>query len=309
MHGQIGVNSHPGIGSTFWFTARFQKTSSSASPASFLFNEPLENMPLIPNAQILLVEDYPTNREVALAHLKNLGCFVHIAENGKIAVEKFRKNPVDLILMDVQMPEMDGYQATQLIRTLPGGQSVPIIGMTANAFDSDLSNCFKSGMNDVITKPFRKKLFLEKVVHWLSFKDNSPTNQDSSPLGTLSATNTPPLPSGRLPLDWERTLEEFDNDQPFILNLIREFVAHGRKQLQIIQDAIAVQDGTTIYREAHAIKGGAENLNARSLAEAARSLEYLGKNNRLNHPNISEMIETIREELNQLETFTMEICP
>ncbi|HOP74751.1 MAG TPA: ATP-binding protein [Bacillota bacterium] len=309
MHGQIGVNSHPGIGSTFWFTARFEKTSSSASPASFLFNEPLENIPLIPNAQILLVEDYPTNREVALAHLKNLGCSVHIAENGKIAVEKFRKNPVDLILMDVQMPEMDGYQATQLIRTLPGGQSVPIIGMTANAFDSDLSNCFKFGMNDVITKPFRKKLFLEKVVDWLSFTDNSPTNQDSSPSRTPSETNATPLPSGHLPLDWERTLEEFDNDQPFILNLIREFVTHGRKQLQIIQDAIAVQDGTTIYREAHAIKGGAENLNARLLAEAARSLEYLGKNNRLNHPNISEIIETIREELNQLETFTMEICP
>lgn len=308
MNGQIGVESQPGTGSTFWFTACFQKAPlSSATSLPFQSGEELQSLPQIPDARILLVEDYPTNRKLALAHLKILGCTIEIAENGKIAVEKFRENPVDLILMDVQMPEMDGYQATQLIRTLPGGQSVPIVAMTANAFDSDFSNCLKAGMNDVITKPFRKKLFLEKVIKWLSSGSaNPPVNSDPETSRRSSETVTPSIPS-HLPLDWERTLAEFEHDHQFIISLLQEFIIHCQQQLHIIQTAITNHDPTTVYREAHAIKGGAENLNAGSLAKAARYLEYLGKNNRLDHPDLPGVIDTIGKELNRLETFAMEI--
>lgn len=308
MDGQIGVDSTPGKGSIFWFTARFQKTShETAIPPAFQYNEKLQTLPAFHDAHILLVEDYPTNREVALMHLKNLGCIVHTAENGKIAVEKFRENPVDLILMDVQMPEMNGYQATQLIRKLPGGKSVPIIGMTANAFNSDLSNCLKAGMDDVITKPFRKKLFLEKVVYWLSSGADHPTPLPNPAASDPASAADTGSSSGHPPLNWARTLAEFDHDQPFVIHLIQEFVNHGRQQLHIIQNAVANNDATTVYREAHSIKGGAENLHAAPLAEAARYLESLGKNKRLDHPDLPGIIQTLSQELDRLNAYATEI--
>ena len=170
MGGEIGVESEEGRGSTFWFAVAFEKQYEGGQLMKqeiAAYMEPIQSMNFT-DATILLVEDYLVNREVAAAHLKKLGCNIVVAENGKIAVEMFRELPIDLILMDVQMPEMDGYEATRIIRSDPRGATLPILGMTANAFEADIQKCLVYGMNDVITKPFRKAFFLQKVALWLS---------------------------------------------------------------------------------------------------------------------------------------------
>ena len=119
------------------------------------------------NKKILLAEDYEVTQKIAAFYLKKIGCQIDFANNGKEAIDKFNKNNYDLILMDIQMPEMNGVDATKLIKKKINGKSIPILGLTANTFASDVKRYLKEGMDDVITKPFKKRKFLKKVTYWL----------------------------------------------------------------------------------------------------------------------------------------------
>lgn len=155
MDGQIGVNSMLGKGSTFWFTATFEKIEPSLpEPGSNIVAEP--SSPL-PGLSILLAEDNPINQKVALINLHKSGHSVEVASNGIEALNLFRKKTYDLILMDVQMPEMDGIQSTIKIREDEKrlGTHIPIIAMTANTLDNDRDTCIEAGMDYFITKPFK----------------------------------------------------------------------------------------------------------------------------------------------------------
>jgi CheY-like chemotaxis protein len=116
---------------------------------------------------VLLVEDEPVNQEVARLFLADVGLDVAIAGNGKVAVDMLRESPFDLVLMDMQMPEMDGLEATRQIRQLPGRQQVPIVAMTANAFAEDRAQCMAAGMNDFLSKPVEPEKLFETVLRWL----------------------------------------------------------------------------------------------------------------------------------------------
>jgi CheY-like chemotaxis protein len=120
--------------------------------------------------RILLVEDVEINRDIFIALLGDTGVSIDIAENGLVAVSKFRENPdeYDLIIMDIQMPEMDGYQATITIREmdLPRAKTIPIIAMTANVFKEDIDHCLESGMNDHLAKPIDVNAVIEKIIHY-----------------------------------------------------------------------------------------------------------------------------------------------
>ena len=154
MGGDAGAESNLGTGSTFWFTANLPKESQQAV-VEVVLSEPAENVLRRDYAgtRILLVEDEPINQEVTTFMLEHVGLTVDVAEDGIEAVERAQRGKYQLILMDMQMPRLDGLDATRRIRVIPGYANLPIIAMTANAFAEDRERCMEAGMSDFITKP------------------------------------------------------------------------------------------------------------------------------------------------------------
>ncbi len=170
MDGDIGVESRLGSGSVFWFTARFGRIDRAFDvllpPAAFAADESL--LPGPRGARVLLVEDEPINREVSQALLEEAGFVVDLAHDGAEAVELVERTDYDLVLMDVQMPRMNGIEATMAIRRLPGRERLPILAVTANAFDDDRRRCLEAGMNDHVGKPVDPELLFETMRKWLA---------------------------------------------------------------------------------------------------------------------------------------------
>jgi CheY-like chemotaxis protein len=143
---------------------------SGGSPVPTLLPGTAGGTPDLSRVSLLLAEDIEINREIFMALLEDTGVSIDTAENGVVAVGKFQDNPdkYDLIIMDVQMPEMDGYEATQAIRSMELNRAgtIPIIAMTANAFKEDIDKCLRSGMNDHLTKPIDEKALIEKIAFY-----------------------------------------------------------------------------------------------------------------------------------------------
>ncbi|MDD5296278.1 MAG: response regulator [Rhodocyclaceae bacterium] len=171
MGGCVGVESQPGMGSTFWFTARLKRGQAPVALVPAKGGAGSAEAMLLrdyPGRRVLLVEDEIVNREVALDLLNDVGPRVDIAEDGVQAVDLATRNDYDLILMDMQMPNLDGLEATRRIRRLANRTHTPIVAMTANAYAEDKARCFDAGMNDFITKPIDPDILFETMLKWLA---------------------------------------------------------------------------------------------------------------------------------------------
>ena len=203
MGGQIGVESAPGSGSRFWFTAVFEKTAESSAhlPTAgppLVKEKTKEYVSVAPmqRGRLLIAEDNIVNQKVALAILKKLGYQADAVSNGKEALAALRKHSYDLVLMDCQMPEMDGYEAAALIREPQSGirnHQIPIIALTAHAMKGDRDKCLSGGMNDYISKPVKITMVAEVLEKWLGRRQGEPAS--STVLALPAPAPAPPAES------------------------------------------------------------------------------------------------------------------
>ncbi len=171
MGGDIGLISTAGQGSTFWLIVRFSKAGKDAvAPAanSAAGSAEMQLKTRHAGTRILLAEDEPINQEVSRGLLEDVGLIVELAEDGGVAVAMAQRSHYDLILMDMQMPQMNGVEATRVIRALPGYAQTPILAMTANAFEEDRKLCIDAGMDDHIGKPVAPEVLYATLVKWLN---------------------------------------------------------------------------------------------------------------------------------------------
>ena len=269
LGGQIGVESEPGKGSTFWFTAVFEKPNGEWSEAA----EDGETAPLRREQRnrswrILVAEDNITNQQVALAILEKLGCRADAVANGKEALESLRLVPYDLVLMDCQMPEMSGYEATARIRDPRSGvrnPEIPIIALTAHAMRGDREDCLAAGMNDYIAKPVAPARLQAMLEKWLSKTPEPP------PDTALPETGKP---AGLPVFDESALLGRLMGDRKLERRILGGFLDDIPKQLAALASNLNACDASAAGRTAHSIEGAAASVSAAALRDVAYEMEW-----------------------------------
>ena len=228
------------------------------------------------NRNILLVDDYEVNQIIGKRHLENAGYSVDVAPDGAEAVSAFESNQYDLILMDIEMPVLDGWECTQKIRRLENVDAschagrIPIIAMSGHVLEDDATRYQQAGMDDCMPKPIEREILLAVVEKWLS--------RQAVAEPAVDACSTAPEKNIRsgldsTPVDMTRAIEEFMGDRDMLDHLLGEFVRKGNEQITAIEQALSSAGFEKIRQEAHALKGGAANLTAYSLADSCADME------------------------------------
>ena len=228
----------------------------------------MANMAVIRGARILLAEDNLTNQLVASELLKDVGLTVDVAENGQIALEMARRNQYDLVLMDMQMPTMDGMESTRLIRAELGLSELPIVAMTANARPEDRKLCLAAGMVDFVAKPIEPEDLFKKLLQWIK-----PTQTRAVISSTLAQDpGGEPLPE--VPgLDQAAGLRRVLGKPARYINMLRAFAKNQCSAVEHMRSSLDRNDRATAERHAHTLKGLAGNIGAAELQALAERLE------------------------------------
>jgi signal transduction histidine kinase/DNA-binding LytR/AlgR family response regulator len=302
MSGDIGVESEEGKGSTFWFTARFETgTKGSIDLQGSKVSPSLAINALLRDVRILLAEDNVINQKVARSILNKLGYKTDVVANGLEAVHALELIDYDLVLMDCQMPEMDGFESTAVIRN-PGSKvlnhRVTVIAMTANAMKGDREACLEAGMDDYLSKPVKKEELAMVLEKWL--KRETP---EKNPVGTAAETSaeTPGNPQGKLLLfDKTALLDNFDGDMDITNSILEDALIEIPKGVKLLQEYCQGDDIQAIRRQAHNIKGMAANLCTPALQDTAYRIEMAAKN------DDATLIRKLLSELEQAMRMTIE---
>jgi CheY-like chemotaxis protein/HPt (histidine-containing phosphotransfer) domain-containing protein len=311
MGGRIEVDSISGKGSTFRFTLTFDRVDDAApamphrdearraaartieadfpAPSGRVsdLQARISAPPLFTSAAVLLVEDNPVNQEVNTELLKSLGCEVKLATTGWEAIAAFERTRYDLILMDCQMPELDGIEATKRIRqqeALAGTETrTPIVALTAHAFEEDRQRCFAAGMDDYLSKPLTMDQLTATLKRWLppaalaapAEPDATPPqvgpSKSDAPSAPLSAEASPsPLIALR--------------DQAgakVVVSVVNTYLSSTPKQLTALREALDRSDAVVVQRTAHSLKSSSAIVGGAALSAVCRELERIGKEGEL----------------------------
>ena len=270
LGGELTAQSTLGQGSAFTLTTPTGPLEGIAmidSPAEALAqrrdasHQNLSAKPLA-DRRILLAEDGPDNQNLVTLLLTKAGAKVEIADNGKIAVEKATAEKFNLILMDMQMPEMDGYQATALLRQQ--GQTTPIIALTAHAMSQDRKKCLKAGCNDYLSKPVNGPQLIQTVAQHCDGQDSSAQQNSAEPVQKPSIDSA------------QETRSEFADDPDFT-DIIAQFVVGLPDKISSMRDALDHSDFETLQRLAHQLKGAGGSYGYPALTDSAKTLEDAAK--------------------------------
>lgn len=247
--------------------------------------------------RILLAEDGAVNQRVAVLMLESRGHEVTVANNGREAVDRFKSGAFDLILMDVQMPEMDGLEATRTIRGLEtGSDRIPIVAMTAHAMRGDRERCLEAGMDDYLSKPIQAQLLYAAVegAQAISMASGSTAGRAE----TVLSSDSVPSPES-VPVDWEKAVAQVGGDEAVITELAGLFLAECPGLETGIREAVDAGNAADLRRHAHTLKGSAGVFKAEGAVDAAQRLEKMGRNGNL--VGAEEALSALDHELDRLK--------
>ncbi|MBU1420826.1 MAG: response regulator [Proteobacteria bacterium] len=265
MGGSIWLESIPKKGSVFFFTSRFKPATSFPLPG------PAEPAPppsceILSPARILLVDDNEDNRNLLCLYLRNTPFTIDTASNGQEAVDAFRNSPYDLIFMDIEMPIMDGYEATRRLREWEhdqGLQATPIIALTAHAFVRFRKKCMDSGCSDYLTKPVRKNTLLQTISKHLILQKDNRDNEEYA-----ESISSPPPTDGNTKITLDKKLKK----------LIPRFLQHKREDAVRMLQSIKSENLKELQKQAHTVKGTSWMYGFKELGDTCLELEQAARN-------------------------------
>lgn len=308
MDGEIWVESKLGKGSTFHFTSRFAKSSIKDKTDKLSNGETQEaqnsvdehSIAKIHGKHVLLVEDNEINQELAVDLLNSIGVSVRVAENGAEAIESLEEEHFDAILMDCQMPVMDGYTATQKIRSDGRFSRLPILALTANVLDEERDKALKAGMNDLVLKPIEPMLMFATLAKWIIATNST----------AQSIRQSKKVDDGSLPyiegLDTSQGLIATQNNTVLYIKLLKIFVKNQSDFEKEFLSALEANDMKSAERVVHTLKGVAGTIGADEVFNNATTLELACKED-IDIGNIKSKLEhvilSLKSLLKELETF------
>ena len=297
MGGVIGVESEPGQGSRFWFTLHLDKNlpdEAVEGGAALAMNKSAAvDLAPLRGAALLLVEDNLFNQQVAAELLEDTGAGVCIAGNGQEALDLLHQQHFDCVLMDVQMPVMDGLEATRRIRAIPELDALPVLAMTANASAEDRARCIAAGMDGFITKPVAPQQLYAQVAHYLV------RGREAEMLLSSDAFAGDGMqPTGKL-IDLDVLARNFQSNPERIRKYAFRFVETARQGLTELEAALAEENLAQLAALGHRSKSSARAVGARAFADLCQTLEKIGERGGLEQAR--QIIGRLRPMLEQIE--------